>query len=91
MPQGSTQSVLAPTRDLGFKVCRVRYHGEAARLEVDSSEIARLSGPKVLAVVTRRLRDAGFTTIEIDPLGYRSGALNETIPAAALKATGAAS
>ena len=77
-------------RNLGFGVCRVRHHGATARLEVEPDAIARLSSPKVLATVTQQLQRTGFTNVEIDPLGYRSGSLNATIPAAALKRTGIA-
>ncbi len=76
-------------RELGFEVCRVRYHGATARIEVEPDAIARLSSPGVLDAVTHGLQEAGFSTIEIDPLGYRTGALNESIPATALKSAAA--
>lgn len=64
-------------RELGFRVCRVRYHGPAARIEVEPHEIPRLRRPDVRAEVVRRFRDAGFARVTVDPRGYRQGSLNE--------------
>ena len=43
-------------RELGFRVCRVRFHGDTARIEVEPHEIARLRSPRVRAEVARRFR-----------------------------------
>ena len=67
-------------RGLGFRVCRVRYYGAAARIEVEPHEIPRLRSPDVRAEVMRRFRDAGFTRVTVDPRGYRQGSLNEGRP-----------
>lgn len=61
-------------RGHGFRVCRVRFHGDMARIEVEPLEIPRLR--RLHAEITRRLGEAGFTRVEIDPDGYRRGALN---------------
>lgn len=63
-------------RDRGFRVCRVRYFGPLARIEVAPEEVARLRDPALLAEVTARFRAAGFSDVEVDPDGYRQGALN---------------
>ena len=67
-------------RERGFAVCRVRCFGTRARIEVAPEEIARLRGPALLADVTARFRAAGFDEVEIDPEGYRRGALNALAP-----------
>ena len=64
-------------REHGFAVCRVRYFGERARIEVAPEEVARLGNAALLAEVTARFRAAGFLEVEVDPAGYRQGALNE--------------
>ena len=64
-------------RDLGFRVCRVRFHDTKARIEVETQEIARLRTPAIRRQILGRFLDAGFDTVTIDPRGYRSGALNE--------------
>ena len=64
-------------REYGFMVCRVRYFDERARIEVAPEEVARFRDAGLLADVTARFRAAGFHEVEIDPAGYRQGALNE--------------
>jgi uncharacterized protein len=64
---------------LGFRVARVRYHGEVARLELESSEIARAFTPEIREVLDREFRKLGFRFVTIDLRGFRSGSLNEGI------------
>jgi uncharacterized protein len=69
----------AALRRLGFGQLRVRHHGEAARLEVETSELA--------AVLERRdevvaaVRGSGFTYVALDLEGFRSGSLNRALGA----------
>lgn len=58
-----------PVRDL-----RVRDLGETARVEVDRELVAVAQSH--LEVV----REAGFETVEVDPLGFRSGSMNQLLP-----------
>ena len=69
-------------RELGFRVCRVRFDGATARIEVEPHEIPRLRGAGVRAEVVRRFRDAGFARVTVDPRGYRQGSLNEGLSGA---------
>jgi pyridinium-3,5-biscarboxylic acid mononucleotide sulfurtransferase len=64
---------------LGFRVARVRYHGEIARLEVESSEIPRVLVPEIREVIDREFRKLGFRFVTVDLRGFRSGSLNEGI------------
>ncbi|MXZ73362.1 MAG: ATP-dependent sacrificial sulfur transferase LarE [Acidobacteria bacterium] len=67
-------------REHGFRVCRVRYFGELARVEVAPEEVARLTeDAALLRDVTAGFRAAGFARVEVDPDGYRSGAMNELL------------
>ena len=52
---------------------RVRDLGDRARVEVDRTLVEAVGGH--LGVV----REAGFGTVEIDPLGFRSGSMNEML------------
>lgn len=54
---------------------RVRDLGERARLEVDRALVADVDDR-----VLEAIRAAGFTEVEVDPLGFRSGAMNELLP-----------
>jgi pyridinium-3,5-biscarboxylic acid mononucleotide sulfurtransferase len=68
---------------MGFRVARVRYHGEVARLEIEQTEIARLLEPATRERVDRELRKLGFRFVTVDLKGFRSGSLNEGVTAAA--------
>jgi uncharacterized protein len=68
---------------LGFKVARVRYHGDVARIEVEQGELARLLEAGTRAAVDRELRAAGFRFVTVDLRGFRSGSLNEGLVAGA--------
>lgn len=63
-------------RELGFRQCRVRLHGEVARVEIEPHEIARAAGAARDAIVGR-LRALGFTYVTLDLEGFRSGSMNE--------------
>jgi len=65
-------------RATGFPVVRVRHFGEKARVEVPSTDIARLQARR--AQVERALHNVGYSAIEIDARGYRTGSLNEPNP-----------
>lgn len=64
-------------REHGFTVCRVRYFDDRARIEVAPEEVVRFRDAALLADVTARFRAAGFHEVEVDPAGYRQGALND--------------
>ena len=64
-------------RALGFRVVRVRAHEGIARIEVLPEDIPRIVQPDLAARVARAVRDAGFSHVTIDLLGYRSGSMNE--------------
>ncbi|HYL57797.1 MAG TPA: ATP-dependent sacrificial sulfur transferase LarE [Candidatus Acidoferrales bacterium] len=62
---------------MGFRVARVRYHGDVARLELEQSEIARVLEPVLRETVDREFKKIGFRFVAIDLKGFRSGSLNE--------------
>ena len=66
-------------RDLGFRICRVRHHGAAARVEVGVGELPRANEPEMTAAIVRGLRALGYEQVDIDPRGYRLGSLNEAL------------
>jgi uncharacterized protein len=65
----------------GFRECRVRYYGNRARVEVPRDEIARLTASPLRDELEAQLRSVGFTEVEIDPRGFRSGSLNDALRA----------
>ena len=62
--------------DAGHDVVNVRVRdlGEGARVEVDRHLVG------VAAEHVDVVRAAGFTEVEVDPLGFRSGSMNDLLP-----------
>lgn len=69
-------------RDLGFVPCRVRHHGDLARIEVLPEEIERLARNEVRTRVEQALRELGYRYVTLDARGFRSGSMNERLPIA---------
>ncbi len=67
-------------RAAGIRVCRVRHHGEVARIEVPESEIERLAEREVRERVVAGVKAAGYRFVSLDLGGYVSGNLNLRIP-----------
>ena len=60
----------------GIASCRVRHHGDVARIEVPLAEIARLVEPGIRDAVVAGVRTAGYRFVALDLGGYVSGNLN---------------
>lgn len=63
----------------GFSVCRVRHHGDIARIEIPIDDHARLRGEHTWRDVEGAIRAAGFARIEVVVDGFRSGRLNDAL------------
>jgi uncharacterized protein len=71
-------------RELGFRVARVRYHDDVARLEIERQEMMRIIEPGLADFISREFRRIGFRFVAVDLRGFRSGSLNEgVVPSAA--------
>lgn len=64
---------------LGFRVFRVRHHGDLARLELGREEMARALAPDVAAAIVTDLKALGYRYVSLDLQGYRTGSLNEAL------------
>jgi pyridinium-3,5-biscarboxylic acid mononucleotide sulfurtransferase len=73
--ESALRSALA---DAGIAVTdlRVRDLGELARIEVDAAAVPEVAA---LPAAASAVRSAGFSDVEIDPRGFRSGAMNELL------------
>jgi len=69
-------------RALGFRQLRVRFHDTIARLELDAAELARIV--ELREAVVALGKQLGFTYVAVDLAGFRSGSLNEVLPAETL-------
>lgn len=70
-------------RSLGFDELRVRDHGDLARIEVPVSDIDRAAALR--DSIHGALRRLGFVYVTLDLVGFRSGSLNEALPAPRLR------
>ena len=67
-------------RDCGFRLFRVRYHGELVRLEFGSADLPNALNMTMAKILVKRFKALGFKYVTIDLEGYRSGSLNEVLP-----------
>src|ERR1700728_4009082 len=68
-------------RDLGLHRFRVRHHGSVARIEIAEEEMAAALAPEFFRRIAAAVRSAGFPYVAVDCDGYRSGSMNELLPA----------
>ena len=61
----------------GFAQCRVRHHGDVARIEVPEAELQRLVAAEGRRQLVEAIKAAGFRYVTLDLLGYRMGSMNE--------------
>jgi pyridinium-3,5-biscarboxylic acid mononucleotide sulfurtransferase len=64
--------------DLGFRIFRVRHHGDTARIEVMPRDFDRLLENR--KAIIERFDALGFTYIAMDLRGFKSGSLNAVLP-----------
>lgn len=60
----------------GIRHCRVRDHGEIARIEVGQNELARMLEGERGTRISRRVKELGFRFVTIDLEGYRPGGVS---------------
>ncbi len=68
-------------RARGFRDVRLRHHGTVARLELEVHELPRLVAEPLRSDCVAALKALGFAYVALDLQGFRSGSLNETLPA----------
>jgi uncharacterized protein len=66
-------------RARGYRVVRVRHHGDTARLELDADGMVKIMDPMERESVVRFLKGAGYLYVTVDLAGYRQGSLNESL------------
>lgn len=67
-------------RAQGFRVLRVRDHGNLARVELGRDEIARAASEVARDRIVAACVEQGYTFVCLDLAGYRTGAMNEALP-----------
>lgn len=61
-------------KGLGFKVVRVRVHGDIVRIEVNKEDISKLLQDS--EIIISYLKKLGFIYITLDLEGFRSGSMD---------------
>jgi len=67
----------AGVKRLGFAQCRVRYHGDVARIEIEPERINDALMRR--QEISEAVKAAGFLYVSLDLDGFRSGSMNEGI------------
>lgn len=62
---------------LGFRQCRVRDHGNVARIEIESALLPSLIEKRL--EITAAIKHVGFPYVALDLDGFRSGSMNEVM------------
>jgi uncharacterized protein len=63
-------------RALGYRVLRVRHHGDLGKLELAAEELERALRPDQREAIAAAIRGAGYARAAIDLEPFRSGSLN---------------
>ena len=66
-------------RKMGFHQCRVRHHGDVARIEIAREELVKAMNVEMFERLSREFKQIGFQFVALDVDGYRTGALNEVL------------
>ncbi len=66
-------------REKGVAHCRVRHHGEVARIEVGGGSGAKLLREPARSEILKRFRAIGFAHVALDIEGYTPGSLNRSL------------
>jgi len=69
---------------LGFRQVRVRHHGDLARIEISRTELPNALSIETLDRITAALKHLGFLYVTLDTQGYRSGSMNDVLPATSI-------
>ncbi|NJK93374.1 MAG: ATP-dependent sacrificial sulfur transferase LarE [Blastochloris sp.] len=59
----------------GFRIFRVRHHGERALVLVSPEETPQLLKPDTIRRIAISIQSCGFQQVDFDPLGYRGASL----------------
>jgi pyridinium-3,5-biscarboxylic acid mononucleotide sulfurtransferase len=69
-------------RSLGFRAFRVRHHDErTARIEIAQADLNRFLDNHLRNQVIDKMKSLGFIYVTLDLQGYRTGSMNEVLPA----------
>jgi uncharacterized protein len=62
---------------MGFRLMRVRSHGNIARIELSPEELEKATQPDLRLKIITHFKKIGFVYVTLDLEGYRTGSMNE--------------
>ena len=65
--------------DAGFENCRVRHHGDTARIELPEHNMMRLTASPDRIRIIKEIKNCGYAYVALDLEGYRMGSMNEIL------------
>jgi uncharacterized protein len=66
-------------RQHGLIICRVRHHGNLARIEVPVDDLTKVVSEPLRSEIAQAFKSFGYTYIAVDLIGFRSGSGNEVL------------
>lgn len=62
--------------DLGFSTCRVRHHGDLARIEVPPKDFKKILSKENKEAIIKTIKTSGYIYVTMDIEGYIQGSMN---------------
>lgn len=62
--------------DLGFSTCRVRHHGNLARIEVPPEDFEKILSKENKDAIIKKIKKTGYLYVAMDIEGYIQGSMN---------------
>ncbi len=76
---GQVEAAESILHELGFRECRVRHHGDIARIELMPEDMRAMLATEPRKLVLHRFRALGYGYVTMDLAGYRTGSMNEPL------------
>ncbi|NLN78267.1 MAG: ATP-dependent sacrificial sulfur transferase LarE [Armatimonadetes bacterium] len=76
---GQVEAAECILHELGFTQCRVRHHGNVARIELMPEDMHAILATESRNLVLHRFRALGYGYITLDLAGFRTGSMNEPL------------
>lgn len=69
----------AVLQEMGFGGCRLRHHGDVARIEIPVADMPNIISAEMRQNVVEKLRKIGFFHVSLDLEGYVQGSMNRGV------------
>jgi len=76
---GQVEAAESILHEMGFRQCRVRHHGDIARIELMPEDMDAILAADTRNLVIHRFHALGYAYVTLDLAGYRTGSMNEPL------------